>query len=111
MDDVYLSFAGHRPPRDPVHRAVAALSPGDPLEVRVDEQGRRNLVDGSGTAVGRLAKSFDPPAETRCTCATVLAVVTWSREASEPHYQDGLKCDTWEVVIPELVFEPHAPGS
>ena len=106
MDDVYLSFAGRRPPRDPVHRAIAALSPGDPLEVRIDGQGHRNLFNGSGAAVGRLAKSFDPPAGTRCTCATVLAIVTWSREASEPGYQNALECDTWEVVIPELVFEP-----
>jgi hypothetical protein len=30
----------------------------------------------------------------------------WSRERSDPHYRQHLKTDTWEVVIPELVFEP-----
>ena len=106
LDDVYLSFAGRCHPRHPVHRAIAALSPEDPLEVRVDEQGRWNLLDGSGTAVGRLAASFEPPAGTRPGAATVLAVVAWSREASEPRYRAGLRCDAWEVVVPELVFEP-----
>ena len=42
----------------------------------------------------------------RCTFATVLAVVSWDRERSEPQYLSGLQCDAWEVVVPELVFEP-----
>ena len=106
LDEVNLGFAGRRQPRHPVHRAIAALSPGDPLELREDRQGRRDLLDGSGTIVGRLGGKFMPPAGMRCTSATVVAVVTWSREASDPRYQDDVKCDTWEVVIPELVFEP-----
>ena len=108
LDEVNLGFAGRHQPRHAVHRAIAALSPGDPLELREDRQGRRNLFDSSGTIVGRLGGKFVPPAGMRCTSATVVAVVAWSREASDPRYRDDLKCDTWEVVIPELVFEPHA---
>ena len=89
-----------------MHRAIADLSPGDMLEVRVDEQGRWDLLNGSGTVVGRLARGFEPPPGTRCASASVLAVTAWSREASEPGYQDWMKCETWEVVVPELVFEP-----
>ena len=111
MDDVYLSFAGRHHDRHPVHRAIAALSPGGPLEVRVDGQGRWNLFDESGTAVGRLAESFEPPTGMRYTSATVHAVVAWSREASDPQYRGGLKCDAWEVVVPELVFEPTGKRS
>ena len=106
LDEINLGFAGRRRPRHPVHRAIAALSPGDPLELRGDRQGRRNLLDDSGTIVGRLGGKFMPPPGMRCTSATVVAVVAWSREASDPRYRDDLKCDTWEVVIPELVFEP-----
>ena len=43
-----------------------------------------------------------------CTFAKVWAVVTWDRERSEPQYQDRLLCDDWEVVVPELVFEPDS---
>ena len=56
--------------------------------------------------VGRLAGNFEPPAGMRCRSSEVLAIAEWSRDKSEPEYQDNLRCDTWEIVIPELVFEP-----
>ena len=84
LNEINLGFAGRRRARDPVHRAIAALSPGDPLKVRVLDGGRLELLDRSGTAVGRLAKGFRPPPSTRCVAATVRAVVSWSREESEP---------------------------
>jgi len=43
----------------------------------------------------------------RCRSATVLAVIVWSRGQSEPEYQDRIRCDSWEVVVPELVFAPE----
>jgi ATP-dependent DNA helicase RecQ len=36
----------------------------------------------------------------------VKAVIVRRREDSEPEYQATLRCDRWEVVLPELVFEP-----
>ena len=106
LDEVNLGFAGRRHRSDRVHRAIAALSPGDPLEVRVDARERWELLNRSATVVGRMSRKFRPPAGTRCVSAAVHAVVIWSRDASEPEFQDGLKCDHWEVVVPELVFEP-----
>lgn len=91
----------------PAHRAIATLSPGDRLQVR-QGQIRLELLDLKGTSVGQLARGYEVPGGMRCTSATVLAVVKWSREKSEPEYQDGLRCDEWEVVVPELVFEPEA---
>ena len=107
LHEINLGFAGRRGADHPVHRAIASLTAGDPLGTRVLEGGRFELTDPSGTAVGRLAKGFDPPRATRCTAASVRAVVTWSSEDSEPQYRDGLRCDAWEVVVPELVFEPE----
>ena len=80
----------------------------DPLVARTDARERWELLDRSGTVVGRLARAFEPPAGMRCVSAAVHAVVTGSREASEPAFQDALKCDRWQVVVPELVFEPDA---
>ena len=105
LRDVYLSFAGRKRPSDRVHRAIAALSPGDRLRVR-QQSGRWELLDGAGVAVGTLARSFEPPADMRCVNATVTAVVAWGRKHSDPQYQQQLQCDEWEVVVPELVFEP-----
>ncbi len=108
LSDVFLSFAGYKPSRDPVHRAIAALSPGENLDVR-DGSGRWDLLDQSGTVVGQLAGSFQPPKDMVCAFATVFAIVTWDRDKSDTQYQTGLRCDSWEVVVPELVFKP-APG-
>ena len=47
----------------------------------------------------------------RCAFATVLAISTWDRERSDPKFRDRLQCDTWEVVLPELVFEPDPKDS
>ena len=106
LHEINLGFAGRRRATHPVHRAIAALSPGDPLGTRIDDAERFELLDRSGTVVGRLARVFAIPPATRCRAATVRAVVTWSREDSEAQYREGLKCDTWEVVVPELVFAP-----
>ncbi len=107
LRDVFLSFAGYRHANDPVHRAIAALSPGDPLQLRVGTKGRE-LLDRKGMVVGQLASGFVPPLGTRCISASVMAIATWNREFSEPQYQSRLRCDTWEVVVPELVFEPDS---
>ena len=110
LRDVVLSFAGYRASTHPVHAAIAALSPGDPLKIRVGSSGHREIVNAAGVVVGRFARAFEPRLEPssgmRCRSASVLAVVVCGREASEPQYRDRLQCDSWEVVVPEMVFEP-----
>ena len=105
LKDVYLSFAGAQPPGSNVHRAIAALKPGDPLTLS-QRGGHWYLQDSAGTVVGRLSQSFTPPDGMMCIGATVRAVATWTRDRSDPKYRPNLRCDTWEVVVPELVFEP-----
>ena len=106
LEQVDLGFAGRRRSNHGVHRAIASLSPGNRLEMRGVERGSWELLNRVGMVVGRLARSFKPPTGMRCRAASVLAIVGWSREASDPQYQDSVKCDSWEVVVPELVFEP-----
>ncbi len=110
LGDVFLSYAGYKPPSQPVHRAIAALAPGDPLRVEMGSN-RWELLNSSGNTVGQLAGSFAMPTDMPCAFATVLAVATWDKESSEPQYREGLLCDTWEVVVPELVFEPEFGNS
>ncbi len=106
LDEVDLGFAGRHDPSRSVHGAIAALSPGDPLRTRVVDGHRWQLLDRNGTLVGRLAGNFRPADGARCRSAEVRAIVNWGREASKPEFQDGVKCDAWEVVVPALVFEP-----
>ena len=107
LGDVFLSFPGYSTGGHPVHRAIASLSAGDRLQARNGSRGWQ-LLDDKGTVVGRLAKNFEAPKGAHCTSATVFAIATWDKERSEPQYQAGLKCDAWEVVVPELVFEPRS---
>ena len=41
--------------------------------------------------------------------AEVLAIVSWDKERPEPEYQTGLRNETWEIVVTELMFEPDVP--
>ena len=107
LGDVFLSFAGYKRPRDPVHRAIAALSPGDPLQVRAGSN-RWEVLDCNGRVVEQLASGFNGLDNMRCTRAKVWAIVVWNRERSEPQYRGALLCDDWEVVVPELIFEPDS---
>ena len=107
LRNVFLSFAGYKHTNHPVHGAIAALTAGDPLQVRVGAR-RWELLDHNGMVVGRLAGNFEAPPGMRCISAKVHAIATWDREYSEPQYQRGLQCDSWEVVLPEMVFEPDS---
>ena len=42
----------------------------------------------------------------RCRTFSVVAVVGWSREASEPRHPDSIECDAWEAAVPQLPFDP-----
>ena len=107
LRDVFLSYAGYRGTNDPVHQAITDLSAGDILQVRA-EANRWELVDRQGTVVGQLAGDFEGPPGIRCAFALVSAIVGWDRQYSDQQYQQRLSCDSWEVVVPEMVFEPDS---
>ncbi|MDH5537004.1 MAG: ATP-dependent helicase, partial [Betaproteobacteria bacterium] len=106
LADVYLDFSGRQSKRNGVHRAIAALCSGDALSLRAAAE-LWELVDSAGTCVGRLARAFAPPDDMACIGARVEAIVIRFREDSDPAYLNKLRCDRWEVVVPELVFEPQ----
>ena len=106
LRDVFLSFAGYRKPDDPINEVIASLAPGDRLGVWMGPRGRWELLNSQGRVVGQLAGSYKVPDHLQIKFATILAVVVWDKDNSDPEYQQGIKCDRWEVVIPELVLEP-----
>jgi ATP-dependent DNA helicase RecQ len=106
LGDVDLGFAGRSEPHATVHRAISALTVGSILRLALDRE-RWVLQDSNGVIVGRLAVSYAPPQKMDCISARVAAIVVWRREDSDPQYQASYKCARWEVVVPELVFEPR----
>ena len=105
LSEVNLGFAGRYHTNHKVHRAISKLTHGDPLTTRITRYGTWELLNQSGTVVGRLAKAFEPPCGTQCSSASVFAIMSWSREASDPKFRELMACETWEIVIPELVYE------
>ena len=105
LRDVDLGFAGRRATDHAVHQAIAALNPGDTLRLQREHE-HWALVDGRGNTVGWLARAYAPPADMSCVEASVAAIIVREREDSDPEYQDRLRCERWEVVVPDLVFTP-----
>ena len=86
-------FAGHK-----VHRAIAALATCSPLQVRISDRGRWQLRNETGTVVGRLSMSFDPPPGMRVRSASVLALVGRRRDESEPEFRNFRHPDPQQFV-------------
>ena len=99
-------LCGVQTPGSRVHRAIANLTHGDLLQVR-ENSSRWQLLDENGTVVGQLASNFKVPYGMRLTHGTVMAIAAWDRQSSEPQFQPSLRSDEWEVVVPELVFQPE----
>jgi len=105
LDEVNIGYAGRLHSENQVHKAVAGLSEGDELLVKLNSNGEMQLTNVDGVTVTRLARKFVPPSDMYCYKAEVAAVVRWNKEASDEKYQQGLKCDSWEFIIPRLKFE------
>ena len=101
LDAINLGYAGRFFPRHKIHTAIRNLQPGDSLTVQTDSNPWQ-LATEKGQTVGRLARNYNPPGQ-ECS-ARVHAVVKWRREDSEPEFREGMRCDEWEVVVPELTF-------
>lgn len=101
---VDLGFAGRYAPNNAVHQTIANLMAGDPILLRESER-HLELTDANGKIVGRMSKEkFIKPSGTQFLSGRVASIIVWRREDSAVEYQDMSRCDTWEVVVPELVF-------
>lgn len=103
--DVDLGYLGRHPPDHAIHRAVAGLRTGDALRL-ARGQGRWTLQDGDRRPVGRLAAAFAPPPGMACVSARVAAIIRRGRGDEGAEFRERVQSERWEVVLPELVFDP-----
>ncbi len=101
---VDLSFPGRQGDRHPVLRAISEARVGDQV-VLVRQDGRWHMQDAGGRSLGRMSKGFAVPPNTRFVRGEVAAILRWSKEDADEAFHYTLRRDTWEVVVPELVFE------
>ncbi len=114
MEDVFISFAAREPEDGPVHRTIAALEVGDPLDLDPDG---RTLRDAAGRAVGQMSGAWVNRKSDRWAGlgdlevaeAAVHGIFTRrSRDNRDDAWAKADRVDRWEVVVPRFVLRPGA---
>ena len=101
---VDLSFAGRQGPSHPVLVATSEARIGDALTL-VRDQDCWQLTDAKGRSLGRMAKSFFPPDNTKFVRAEIAAILRWRKDDCDKAFHYTIRREAWEVIVPELVFE------
>jgi len=91
-----IGFAGRQPPSHPIHRAIAGLRCGDPVELR-----GRFVHSISGQILGRLAASVDE-LPLQGGAAAVVSLMVRTRSQTPEKYWPSLKTDQWETPLVEV---------
>jgi ATP-dependent DNA helicase RecQ len=113
LDDIHLGYPAAFGKNEPVHAALAALVPGDPLSPRLEPRGIA-LCNRHGIAVARLSRKAETIWRVRLNSvrqARVLAMIRRTAE-QETEHSFGIPCriPEWEVPMVEFVHEQgHDP--
>jgi ATP-dependent DNA helicase RecQ len=104
LGQVVLSWPGYIAADKPIHRAIAALELGSELILRARSDGQIGweLADLNGVAVTRMAQAFTPP-KGRILKIRVAAISARHKAAGD---SENLRCERWEVVLPEILYVP-----
>lgn len=106
LRDIDMGFSGRYAPNNLVHQAIRSLTAGSSILLR-ETEGRMELTDAKGIVVGRMSRSFTIPRGTQFIFGRIAAIIVRKREDSGAEYQSQTRCDSWEIVVPELVFAPN----
>ncbi|MGX2040255.1 UvrD-helicase domain-containing protein [Methylocaldum sp. MU1018] len=96
---IVLSWPGYFAATSSIHKAIAALEVGSPLELRPRSDGKSGweVASTNGVTVTRMAQKFSPP-EGKIIAVRVYAILM--RKAKEG--EENLRCKSWELVLPEI---------
>jgi ATP-dependent DNA helicase RecQ len=100
-----LSWPGYYGPAAPIHRALAALDVGSPLELRPRSDGKDGweISDAAGVAVGQMSSKFRPPKGEVVAVRVAAMLVRHAREDE----RERVRCSSWELVLPEIEYVPQ----
>lgn len=102
---VDLSYAGRLRAGHECLAAISDAQVGDPLTL-VSREGKWFLRDSDGRLLGRMANAWKPPKGHVFETGQVGAVVHWRKVDNKEEFYGTLRRDSWETVLPELVFRP-----
>jgi ATP-dependent DNA helicase RecQ len=104
---VFLSWPGYFAPEKLIHKTLAQLEVGSELILRTRTDGNAGweLADKSGeTVVTRMSQAFQPP-NGEILAVRVSAILVRQKK---PGDSESLKCESWEVVLPEIIYSPKS---
>ncbi|MCQ8106236.1 RecQ family ATP-dependent DNA helicase [Methylomonas sp. SURF-2] len=104
MNELDLGYAGRCAANHPIHRQLAALTPGAELQL-IERHGKLSLQSG-GIDIARLSQAAHPvwlDKTDRIQRITVIALLKRYREDGNAEYQDRCKVKEWEVPLVEVV--------
>ena len=107
LQDMFLSYAGYRPPTDPIHQHLAALEPGDSLTPRPAGD-RIELQDPGGHLVAALSKSASStwlPRLPQIIAIRVLAMIRRHSRDGGDDFRRHCRSDAWEVPWVEVIYQ------
>ena len=98
---VVLSWPGRFAPGAPIHRRLAGLDVGMPLQLRPRPDGQPGweLRDAEGVVVTRMSSKFRPPAGALIAVRVAAIMVRHARADEE-----GLRVRRWELALPEIEY-------
>jgi ATP-dependent DNA helicase RecQ len=99
---VDLSWVGRQAAIHPVHRALAKIQTGDPVQL-TENNGRWEVRTSDGVTVGRMAQGYRP-LDGSFVRGEVSAIIRWRKFDNAEEFRGTLRREAWEVVLPELVF-------
>lgn len=104
LDVVDLSFAGRQRNGHDVHASVRAAAVGDRLSLSFHAP-HWMVIDSKRRVLGRMAKAWQPPEGHVLASGKVGAIIQWRKADNGEDFVRYLKRDSWETVLPELVFQ------
>jgi ATP-dependent DNA helicase RecQ len=64
------------------------------------------LIDAGGRLLGRMVNAWQPPPGHAFDKGQVGAIVNWRKVDNKEEFHGTLGRDSWETVLPELIFRP-----
>jgi ATP-dependent DNA helicase RecQ len=102
---VDLSFAGRKHVSQHSLAAIRDAKVGDPLTLE-QRDGKWVLIDAGGRLLGRMVNAWQPPTGHAFDKGQVGAIVNWRKVDNKEEFHGTLGRDSWETVLPELIFRP-----
>jgi ATP-dependent DNA helicase RecQ len=109
LEGIHVGYPAYFGPNHPIHAALAALQPGQPLYFAHDRTGNLELRNAASTPVARLSKRAHGEWSNRLDAVKevrfLAAVRRTADQEADSARREGLQVQTWEIPLVEIVFE------